>query len=85
MRRVMPLFFGHIMRRQDSLEKAAVLRKIKGSRKRRKPNIRWIDSLKEWTGLSLQEMSMAVKEKILQRSHIHKVTIKHKCIDDTQQ
>ena len=39
-------FFGHIMKRQDSLEKTVMLGKVEGSRKRR-PNMRWIDSIKE--------------------------------------
>ena len=50
-------YFGHIMRRQDSLEKTAMLRKVEGSRKRGRPNRRWADSLKEPTGLSLQDQS----------------------------
>ena len=39
-------FFEHIMRKQDSLEKAIMLGKVEGSRKRGRPNMRWIDSVK---------------------------------------
>lgn len=46
------LFYsGHIMRRQVSLEKTEMLGKIQGSRKWGRPNVRWIDSLKEAIGL----------------------------------
>ena len=40
-------YFGRIMRRQDSLEKTIMLGKVEGSRKRGRPNMRWIDSTKE--------------------------------------
>ena len=39
-------YFGPIMGRQDSLEKIIMLGKVEGSRKRGRPNMRWIDSLK---------------------------------------
>ena len=48
------------MKRQGSLEKAIMLGKIKVSRKRGTPNMSWIDSVKEATGLTLQELSRAV-------------------------
>ena len=41
--------FGHIMRRQDSLEKAIILGKVEAIRKRGVWNMRWTDSLKEAT------------------------------------
>ena len=40
-------YFGHLMRRQDSLEETIMLGKLEGSRKRGRPNTRWTDSLKE--------------------------------------
>ena len=40
-------YFRYIMRRQDSLEKTITLRKIEGSKKRERPNLRWIDSIKK--------------------------------------
>ena len=51
--------FGHFMRRQDSLEKTIMLGKVEGSRKRGRPNMRWIDSIKEAIGMSLQELNRA--------------------------
>ena len=40
-------YFGHITRRQDSLEKTIMLGKAEGSKKRRSPKTRWIESLKQ--------------------------------------
>ena len=39
-------YFGHILRRQDSLEKTIMLGKVEGKRKREIPNMRLTDSMK---------------------------------------
>ena len=64
-------YFGHIMRRKDSLEKT-VLGKVEGSRRGR-PNMRWTDSLKETTGLGSQELSRTAEDRTFWRALIHKV------------
>ena len=56
-------YFRHIMRRQGSLEKLIMLGKIEGSRKGGRPNVRWIDSTKETTGVSLQQLSRASEDR----------------------
>ena len=48
------------MVKEDSLEKAIMLGKAEGSRKRGSLNMRWTDSVTETTALHLQEMSRAV-------------------------
>ena len=53
--------FEHIIR-EDYLEKSFKLGKVEGSRKRRS-NMRWIVSLKEATGLSLQELNRTVDDR----------------------
>lgn len=53
-------YFGHITRRQDSLEKTMMLGKTEGNRKRGKTS-RWIDCTKEAIGRSLQELSTAAE------------------------
>ena len=68
--------FGHIMRRQDSLEKTIMLGKVKGSRKGGGPNMRWSDSLKEPTGLCLQELRRAVEDRTIWKSLIHRVILR---------
>ena len=64
---------GHIMRRQDSLEKIIMLGKAEGSRKRGRPNMRGVDSKKEAIGRSLQKLHRAVEDKTLRTSFIHRV------------
>ena len=66
-------YFGHIMRRQDSLEKTIMLGKVEGSRKRGRPNMRWIDSIKEAIGMSLQKLSRTVEYRTLKTSLINRV------------
>ena len=51
------------MRRQDSLEKTIMLGKVESSRKRGRPNMRWIDFIKEAIGMSLQELSKVVEDR----------------------
>ena len=65
-------YFGHIIRRQDSLENTIMLGKVEGSRKRR-PNMRWIDSIKEAIGMSLEELSRAVEDRTLWAALIRQV------------
>lgn len=51
------------MRWQGSKEKKIMLGKTEGSKKRGRPNTRWIDSIKEARGASLQELSGAVEDR----------------------
>ena len=55
-------YFGHIMRTQGSLEKTVILGKTESSRKRGKPNMRWIDCIKEVIGMSLHEPSRTIED-----------------------
>ena len=63
--KLMLSYFGHIMRRQDSLEKTITLGNAEGSRKGGRPGMRWTDSIKEAIGRSLQELSRAVGNRTL--------------------
>jgi len=38
-------YFGHLMRRTDSLKKSLMLRKIEGKRRRGQQRMRWLDSI----------------------------------------
>ena len=46
-------YFGHLMRRADSLEKILMLAKIEGRRRRGQQRIRWLDGITDLTDMSL--------------------------------
>ena len=73
--------FGHILRRLDSLGKTIMLGKVEGSRKRGRPNTRWIDWLKEATGLSLQELDGAIEDRAFCRLLIQSAAINQRRLD----
>ena len=49
-------FFGHLMRRTDSLEKTLMLGKIEGRRKRGQQRVRWLDSINDLLYMSLSKL-----------------------------
>ena len=49
-------FFGHIMRRVDSLEKTLMLGGIGGRRRRERQRMRWLDGITDLMGVSLNEL-----------------------------
>ena len=49
-------YFGHLMRRVDSLEKTLMLRGIGGRRRRGRPRIRWLDGIMDSMDVSLSEL-----------------------------
>ena len=54
-------YFGHLMRRADSFEKALMLGKIKGRRRRGRQRMRWLDGITDLMGMGLgvlQELVM---------------------------
>ena len=46
-------YFGHLMRRTDSLEKTLMLRKIESKRKRGQQRMRWLDSISDSMDMNL--------------------------------
>ena len=55
-------YFGHLMRRADSLEKTLMLRKIEG-RRRGRQRMRWFDSITDSMDVNLSKLQDIVKER----------------------
>ena len=56
-------YFGHLIRRTDSLEKTLILGKIEGRRRRGRQRMRWLDGVTDWTGMSLSELRELVMDR----------------------
>ena len=67
-------YFGHLMRRADSLEKTLKLGKIEGRRRRRKQRIRWLDDITDSIDMSLSKLLEIVKEREAWRAAVHGVS-----------
>ena len=70
-------YFGHLMQRNDSLEKTLILGKIEGRKKRVQQRIRWLDGITDLIDMNLSKLQELVTDREARHAAVRVVTVRY--------